>query len=37
MSLRKILKDIANDIADGFENYKDVLDCILEQLKVIKQ
>lgn len=33
MNLRRILKDIANDIADGFENYKDVLDCILEQIR----
>ena len=27
--------DIANDIADGFENYKDVLDCILEELRTL--
>lgn len=35
MNLRRILKDIANDIADGFENYKDVLDCILEELRTL--
>ena len=37
MNLRKVLKDIANDIAENFENYKDVLDCILEQIRTIKQ
>ena len=34
MNLRKILKDIANDIAENFENYKDVLECVLEQIRM---
>lgn len=37
MNLRKLLKDIADDIADNFDNCRDVLDYILEQIKTRKK
>lgn len=37
MDLRKLLKDISNDIADNFENFKDVLEYILGQIKTRKR
>ncbi len=37
MNLRKILKDIANDIAYDFDNYKNVLDYILEEIRIRKK